>query len=1144
MSKIYLILAINFIKDNFEKQNLNNTSLNILGKLYSIAYIKIYLKHYVDTLMNNNYQNLPERKEINQILFSEETIIAKEIKYYTLKLYLRKKNYEELLQNIKEDNAFEFKEYFQNIELKDSKIFFYSLLPTLNETNFIKYKEFYDTNFKEQQNQNEEKDLSLPKEIKKCKINDIIYTYLYFDFYKSYISDQKQNDLMKLNLNFLLKIQDKENEFIKLLFNNNPFITKVLPKLKINDFQKNKEKNKTKIEILFYAFRFVFNILCDGNRNNFFYQLCSKNAIKAINENMIPGKLSNTNDFIRSFEIIYQNFKKDPNYSAYLCSCGYHYTIDLCSFPTKEFSCPKCNQIIGGINHILHRREGHKRIFYNNYYKEKLLRPFYADKTIPYILLRDLETEVNNKKNELFKGLKKESKQIFLTRREKIREINYITFRILNFILHGFILFSNIREYLSDEYLNKNLIESMTCFDIMEKDWKIIDTELKIKQIPNVQVFMNVIFDKVLSLMSQQSTFKNDKQLNDFEKKIEIIINEALNNKTQLDEYIKNNNLMTDNIDISDKLIILENDLFNVNVEKKYPDMKYFKKAKLPKIKDLKKEFNSLQENADNYPILNYMLNENSIIRNLKYLPIINKLCNYIIKYCSYKFTREEARKIKIKEEIRDSDELINKFIEIYNKLRPLVKQIDCRELKNKEGELYFNELNNEQYLSNFCVDIGEFNYGYVLTGIYREMISWQNQFINVVLNSKNMNHKNYFELFQQEIMIQDCTENDIVKFPSVKEIMNEIIIKNSSRNNYGVINYNYGLIEEELASLILPSIKRFVSDNENCLRYVIYKFEGFRGNKSNIITRFIDKYKPKELNNDELKLILNYRNNNYNIGNNGNKKMTNFLFSLQILIDIILDNNCNKNELISNVIEESKQNENIEILNELFKNGKAKNLFTVDTLMNVFNIFEIICWDKIKDNLSGSYLMEINEENKKAINNFFANQNKDNNKKDKNQRLIAKRPLATAIRRFVSRYLSGKRGENDINENNKLMPYLSKQELWDDYGFIDNEEFDVELSMILGDEILVGQATNLFEYLGEDKTLIHEYFSKLGEIKSKNDNNNDNINNDGKINNKEEVEKENYEHEQEENANIEEDEKGNDDDEEDDDNSNNEITY
>ena len=562
--------------------------------------------------------------------------------------------------------------------------------------------------------------------------------------------------------------------------------------------------------------------------------------------------------------------------------------------------------------------------------------------------------------------------------------------------------------------------------------------------------------------------------------------------------------------------------------------MKYFIKSKLPKLKKLKKEFNSLEENAENYPILNYILDENSIIRNLKYLPTINNLCNYMIKYCSYKFTREDAKKIKIKEEIRDSDELIDKFIEIYNKLRPLIKQIDCKELKNKNGELYFNDLSNEQYLSNFCVDIGEFNYGFVLTGIYREMISWQNEFINVVLNSKNINHKNFSDLFEQEIMIQDCTENDILQFPSIKQIMNENIIKNTYRKDYGIIYYNYELIEEELASLILPSIKRFVSDNENCLRYVIYQFEGFRGNKSNIITRFIDKYRPKELNNDELKLILNYRNNN-----NENKKILNFLFSLQILIDIILENNCNKNELISNIIEQNNKNENIEILEDFFKNGKERKLFTVDTLMNVFNIFEIICWDKIKDNLSESYLMEMKEKSKKTIDTFFKNEIKDNIKKDNNQRLISKRALATAIRRFVSRYLSGKRGENEIHEKNKLMFYLSKQELWDEYGFIDNEEFEVELSMILEDEVLVGHAVNLYEYLGEDKTLFDEYFSKFEEIKPEIDDNNDNI-----INKKKNG---NDENEQEIDNNFEEDEKKNYEEKEDDDDSNNEdneLTY
>ena len=162
---------------------------------------------------------------------------------------------------------------------------------------------------------------------------------------------------------------------------------------------------------------------------------------------MIPGKLANINDFIKSFDIIKQNFNKDPTYNAYLCSCGYHYTIDNCSFPTIEFNCPKCNQIIGGKNHILHRREGHKRIFFNNFYKDFYLNFDISDKNIPFIILKDLEAEVNKKKNELFKGLKKEAKDYFLKKRTNIRGMSYITFRILNYILHGFIFYSNIRGY-------------------------------------------------------------------------------------------------------------------------------------------------------------------------------------------------------------------------------------------------------------------------------------------------------------------------------------------------------------------------------------------------------------------------------------------------------------------------------------------------------------------------------------------------------------------------------------------------------------------------------------------------------------------------------------------------------------------------
>ena len=613
LSKLYLTLAINFMKDNFEEPNFGNTDLIILGKHYSIAYIKIYLKYYVEMIFDNYYLNfLDERIDINKILFSEETKISKEIKFYTLKLCLNRKNnnYEELMKFFNENSSFNFKDYFDNMKLNDSKLFFYSLIPSLinpennKKLGFKLYKDFYDNI--EKTDIKDIKKLPIPKDLK-YKLKDILYTYLYFNFYKSFLSNKLDENNTKIISLLSLKNNSEEDEFIKLLFNDNPFNLKILPKIGIKEADLNKENNISKIEILFYAFRFIFNILSERNSNNFFYKLLTKNAIKIINENMIPGKLSNTSDFINSFEIIKDNFNKDQNYSAYICSCGYHYTIGLCSFPTKEFLCPNCSKTIGGKNHILYPREGHKRIFFNNAHKERILSLYYADKNIPYILFKDLEREVKYKKNELFKGLKKESKQNFLARKEKIREINYITFRILNFILHGFILYSNIRGYISDEFLNDNLIESMTCFEIMEKDWEIIDVELKIRQIPNVQIFMNVIFDKVLSLMKQQKNFhqdegtnnllnkiiylnnnNNEDKLNNFEKQIEIIVNDVLNNPKNIKEYIDNNNIMTNNLDISAKTIILETDIYDENIEKKLPDMKYFRITKLPKESDFK----------------------------------------------------------------------------------------------------------------------------------------------------------------------------------------------------------------------------------------------------------------------------------------------------------------------------------------------------------------------------------------------------------------------------------------------------------------------------------------------------------------------------------------------------------------------------
>ena len=60
----------------------------------------------------------------------------------------------------------------------------------------------------------------------------------------------------------------------------------------------------------------------------------------------------------------------------------------------------------------------------------------------------------------------------------------------------------------------------------------------------------------------------------------------------------------------------------------------------------------------------------------------------------------------------------------------------------------------------------------------------------------------------------------------------------------------------------------------------------------------------------------------------------------------------------------------------------------------------------------------------------------------------IAKQDLADAIRRLISRYLGGKREDTDINENQKLMDYISRADLWKPSISGDNN-FENELSKI-----------------------------------------------------------------------------------------------
>ena len=605
----------------------------------------------------------------------------------------------------------------------------------------------------------------------------------------------------------------------------------------------------------------------------------------------------------------------------------------------------------------------------------------------------------------------------------------------------------------------------------------------------SVELFINLIYDDVIEKLLSCPKFNSKEEAVKFEKEVnEIIVNKL--KETKLINNLKQINDNSMNLDLfSNKAIIQERFPYEKYLEKDFPDFKYFYLLEFPTKEHFIQFFNTRRQNKDKYPILNYIVNNEDIyskIELMQYLPLINKLCNYMINFVSFKYSREDAKKILVKDEIKDEEilNLINEFIPIYKKIRPFIKQEGCHIL----GDSFMEIDEKKVSLSNLCVDSGEMNFGLVLLAMYKEMETWQNSFINNVINSENIKLKNYKDLFSSKVMIQDCEKDQILNLPKFEsEIilsndkyssLFEMIVENSFRKESEVI-YNLDEIEELLASYILPRIKQFKPE----YRKVVYQFECLIGDRSSLITNFRDKYQIRDLAEIELIAVVSYITKNQKQFN-----MKNFLFSLQVLIDIILDESSNMNESLSNIIEGRDNLPFVDLDRDFFK-GVLDNIqqyevfedlknkgnigyLTVNSLINLIEIVELFCWDNIRKNLDKKYLEDINDEIKMQFDTNLIENLEDKN----NNFMITRIELCSAIRKFLSRYLSGK-SEEIINENNLLKSYLTKEELWP----INLADVDIEneLNMIFGKlEVYISQSVKLFDYLGGD-------MEKLEEIKN-----------------------------------------------------------
>ena len=138
------------------------------------------------------------------------------------------------------------------------------------------------------------------------------------------------------------------------------------------------------------------------------------------------------------------------------------------------------------------------------------------------------------------------------------------------------------------------------------------------------------------------------------------------------------------------------------------------------------------------------------------------------------------------------------------------------------------------------------------------------------------------------------------------------------------------------------------------------------------------------------------------------------------------------------------------------------------EDLSGVYSFFEFLCFKPIINNLQDYYKKKIDENDEKGesvqkkILRLF---------KEKKFKLITEKNLASACRKFISRYLVSTRKDTDYNEKMDLSSNLARYEFWPKEVIEDDDKFNNEISILKTIGLTTGQCYELYNLMGGDET-------------------------------------------------------------------------
>ena len=1122
----YLRKAIKYL---YEHKNNNE---NNLLKLYAIAYIKTYCYYYVE--INYNHFDKCKFEEINK-LFNDKDENNKAIRnmrnIYIWRLYNKKfENFDkfinfefskrnipiylELSEQLKsevQDINYIFKECLVS---QKSSIYYKTILPTIND--YLK-----------------EPDNKIVLKFDEINNNFDSFYCLLVNKLLSYLYSNKKNDIIN-KLKYIYEISsDKINlgeegkVLYKYLLNEDLLQNEIIKKISDNPLK------QEEFEILLYSFRFIFNTQIN-NKKCFYNDLLKKNASNFIENNFMPGSFPLINEFIKSYNDLLEKLQKKLDVGYYICKdCGYLYEVDPCTFPMIKNKCPS-NHVIGGENHVCSKKD--IRVFLdkksNEDFKKKWddlyvrckwhnykdWQPSFLHKTIDEFKAEYVDQYLLQKQ----KGIITDFRINDFEKNSPVRGLHIISYRVMNFILYSYLVGALILNNLNKDKIKNYLVENLfphTLFGVVKKGWELLNNSLKEVGIENVQIFMNMIFDKVIELMNNLESLDTQDKFDKFEKEINDYIISIIENKENVEKLNKeyqalNNDLLSFNPQ-SMKEIIQANFDPSIYDQNNYPDIQYYTVSDIQDFDIFVKKFKLSEDNKKKYALINILINKEAELTedaiNVKSLVNINNLVNLLLNIYSYKISRDEGKKkilndeltnikdvynemnpIKIDDEKELIKEYIDPFISSWDKIKRKSVQYKCRILRELEKGEKPLDMKLENALCYFLVDDGDKDGGMFLASAYQHLIDWQNNFINEIISKNSMRGilNSYVSQLEQEINVEDATKDEIINIDdNTYKTLNDLISSSSMRNifgdknkinykNYNDIKYNLDFIEEELGKLILPGLKKFKPD---AIKFITYLFEGFRGGNSTVLVDYNAKYIQRELTDEEKESLKDL------LKANNNSKFYNDVFSsLQILMNEIIKENYDQNHLIYKIIEKLPNyiilnNELVKLFKSKYEYNPEEKIFTINSLVSIFEFFESLCWNEMQKNILVDYQLELSEETKKYILEYFDKITED--------KIINKKVFTTALRRLISRSLAGSRQEIDIKSDSALKLYIDREDLWSK-EIMDNGSFYGEIDQICKDDILIGNSWKLYNLLDGD-SILNEMIKIKDNKPNENQNNN-----------------------------------------------------